>query len=150
MKTRSDVTITAPYPVAIEVKSPEEKMGAKAVRQAFDAAAQLQGRFAQQVHPCIIGQYITPRILKNADAIRDFMLNQGASQFNIPIIESKLLIYLFLIKDVASLNPETMEPIFAEFHGRINGDHILELIDRASAPSYLRDQISRDLTALEI
>ena len=150
MKTRSDVTITTPYPVVIEVKSPEERMGAKAIRQAIDAAAQRQSHFTQQVHPCVIGQYTTPGVLKKADEIRDYMLSQGVSQFNIPIIESKLLIYLYLIKDAANLTPEMMEPIFAEFHGRISGDHILELIDRASAPSYLRDQISRDLTALEI
>ena len=150
MKTRSDVTITAPYPVAIEVKSPEEKMGAKAVRQTVDAASQLYRRFKRRVYTCIIGQYTTPEVLKKADEHQDYMLSQGVSQFNIPIIESKLLIYLFLMKDIANLTPEMMEPIFAEFHGRISGDHILELINRASAPSYLRDQISRDLTILDI
>ena len=150
MKTRSDVTITAPYPVAIEVKSPEEKMGAKAVRQAIDAAAQLQGQFTQHVHPCVIGQYTTPGVLKKADEIQAYMLSQGVSQFNIPIIESKLLIYLFLIKDIASLNPETMEPIFSKFHGRINGEHIRELVDHTSTPSHLRNQISRELTILKI
>ena len=150
MKTRSDVTIMAPYPVAIEVKSPEEKMGAKAVRQTVDAASQLYRRFKQRVYTCVIGQYATPEVLKKADEHQDYMLSQGVSQFNIPIIESKLLIYLFLMKDAANLTPEMMEPIFAEFHGRINGDHILELIDRASTLSYLRDQISRDLTALKI
>ena len=54
------------------------------------------------------------------------------------------------MKDIANFTPEMMEPIFAEFHGRITGDHILELINRASVPLYLRDEISRDLTALEI
>ena len=150
MKTRSDVTITAPYPVAIEVKSPEEKMGAKAVRQTVDAASQLYRQFQRRVYTCIIGQHSTPEVLKKADEHRDYMLSQGVSQFNIPIIESKLLIYLFLMKDTASLTPEMMEPIFSEFHGRINGDHILELIDQASTPPYLRNQISRELTTLKI
>ena len=150
MKTRSDVTITAPYPVAIEVKSPEERMGVKAVRQTVDAAGQLYRRFKRRVYTCVIGQYATPEVLKKADEHRNYMLSQGVSQFNIAIIESKLLIYLFLIKDAANLTPETMEPIFAEFHGRISGDHILELIDRATAPPALRNQISGDLTILDI
>ena len=150
MKTRSDVTITAPYPVAIEVKSPEERMGVKAVRQTVDAAAQLYRQFKRRVYTCVIGQHTTPEVLKKADEHRDYMLGQGVSQFNIPIIESRLLIYLLLIKDTAGLNPETMEPIFSEFHGRINRDHILKLIDQANTPSTLRDQISRELTTLKI
>ena len=150
MKTRSDVTITAPYPVAIEVKSPEEKMGVKAVRQTVDAASQLYRRFKRRVYTCVIGQHTTSEVLKKADEHRDYMLSQGVSQFNIPVIESKLLIYLFLIKDIASLNPETMEPIFSKFHGRIDGDHIRELVDHTSTPSHLQNQISRELTILKI
>lgn len=150
MKTRSDVTIMTPYPVAIEVKSPEERMGVKAVRQTVDAATQLYRQFKRRVYTCVIGQHTTPEVLKKADEHRDYMLSQGVSQFNIPIIESRLLIYLLLVKDITDLNPETMEPIFSEFHGRINRDHILKLIDQANTPSPLRDQISRELTTLNI
>lgn len=150
MKTRSDVTITTPYPVAIEVKSPEERMGVKAVRQTVDAATQLYRQFKRRVYTCVIGQHTTPEVLKKADEHRDYMLSQGVSQFNIPIIESRLLIYLLLVKEIVDLNPETMEPIFSEFHGRINKDHILKLIDQANTPSPLRDQISRELTTLKI
>ena len=150
MKTRSDVTITDPYPVAIEVKSPEEKMGVKAVRQTVDAASQLYRHFKRRVYTCIIGQYATSEVQKKADEHRDYMLSQGVSEFNIPIIESKLLIYLFIIKDAISLTPDTLEPIFSEFHGRVSRDDIVELIVRANVPSILRNQISSELTALNI
>ena len=150
MKTRSDVTISTPYPVAIEVKSPEERMGVKAVRQTVDAASQLFRQFKRRVYTCVIGQHSTPEILKKADEHRDYMLSQGVGQFNIPIIESKLLIHLFLLKDTVDLNPRTMEPIFGEFHGLINRDHILQLLDRIGIPSTLRNQIRGELISYKI
>ena len=77
MKTRSDVTITAPYPVAIEIKSPEERMGVKAIRQTVDAASQLYSRFNRRVYTCVIGQYATSEVLKKADEHQHYMLSQG-------------------------------------------------------------------------
>ena len=60
MKTRSDVTITSPFPVAIEVKSPSEgKVAGKAIRQTDDAAAQLFQKFQRKVYMCCVGQEIT-------------------------------------------------------------------------------------------
>ena len=150
MKTRSDVTIMAPYPVAIEVKSPEERMGVKAVRQTVDAASQLFSQFKRRVYTCVIGQHATPEILKKADEHRDYMLSQGVGQFNIPIIESKLLIHLFLLKNTIDLNPITMEPMFGEFHGLINRNHILQLLDRIGVSPTLRNQIRGELKSHKI
>jgi hypothetical protein len=125
MKTRSDITIVAPFPVAIEVKSPAEgKVNAKAIRQTDDAAAQLYQKFKRKVYTCAIGQEISPEAIRKADEHKQYRESQGAKNFCIPIIPSKSLFYFFLLHQELQFKTDEIEQIFRNFHGEFNEDKL--------------------------
>lgn len=125
MKTRSDITIVAPFPMAIEVKSPAEgKVNAKAIRQTDDAAAQLYQKFKRKVYTCAIGQEISPEAIRKADEHKQYRESQGAKNFCIPIIPSKSLFYIFLLHQELQFTTDEIEQIFRNFHGEFNEDKL--------------------------
>ncbi|MFA5015526.1 MAG: 4Fe-4S binding protein [Actinomycetota bacterium] len=125
MKTRSDVTIFSPFPVAIEIKSPAEgKVNGKAIRQTDDAAAQLFQKFKRKVYTCAIGQEISPEAIRKADEHKKYRESQGAKNFCIPIIPSKSLQYIFLLHQEINFRLGEIELIFKEFHGEIKAGEL--------------------------
>jgi ferredoxin len=125
MKTRSDVTIFSPFPVAIEVKSPAEgKVNGKAIRQTDDAAAQLFQKFKRKVYTCAIGQEISPEAIRKANEHKQYRESQGAKNFCIPIIPSKILLYIFLLKQEINFKTDEIELIFKDFHGELGAEEL--------------------------
>jgi ferredoxin len=125
MKTRSDVTIFSPFPVAIEIKSPAEgKVNGKAIRQTDDAAAQLYQKFKRKVYTCAIGQEISPEAIRKASEHKQYRESQGAKNFCIPIIPSKILLYIFLLNQEINFKADEIESIFRDFHGELGGKEL--------------------------
>ncbi len=125
MKTRSDVTIFSPFPVAIEIKSPAEgKVNGKAIRQTDDAAAQLYQKFKRKVYTCAIGQEISPEAIRKANEHKQYRESQGAKNFCIPIIPSKMLLYIFLLNQEINFKGDEIELIFRDFHGELGGKEL--------------------------
>lgn len=133
MKTRSDVTIVSPFPVAIEIKSPAEgKVNGKAIRQTDDAAAQLYQKFKRKVYTCAIGQEISPEAIRKADEHKQYRESQGAKNFCIPIISSKSLFYIFLLHQELNFSSGEIEHIFIDFHGEFNADKLKDYLQNLS------------------
>lgn len=125
MKTRSDVTIVSPFPVAIEIKSPAEgKVNGKAIRQTDDAAAQLYQKFKRKVYTCAIGQEISPEAIRKANEHKQYRESQGARNFCIPIIPSKMLFYIFLLNQEINFKTDEIELIFRDFHGELGAEEL--------------------------
>ncbi|MDD5355488.1 MAG: 4Fe-4S binding protein [Candidatus Omnitrophica bacterium] len=146
MKTRSDVTIFSPFPVAIEIKSPAEgKVNGKAIRQTDDAAAQLFQKFKRKVYTCAIGQEISPEAIRKADEHKQYRESQGAKNFCIPIISSKALQYIFLLHQEINFRPDEIELIFQEFHGEIKAGELkryLTIIDKIRKIERLKEYLT--------
>jgi len=131
MKTRSDVTIVSPFPVAIEIKSPSEgKVTGKAIRQTDDAAAQLFQKFKRRVYMCAIGQEISPEAKRKADEHKKYQESYGIKNYCIPLIPSKSLLYLMLLNLDLSFGPTEVELIFKEFHGEFNNEEIKKYLGK--------------------
>lgn len=129
MKTRSDVTIFSPFPVAIEIKSPAEgKVNGKAIRQTDDAAAQLFQKFKKKVYTCAIGQEISPEAVRKANEHKLYRESQGAKGFCIPIIPSKVLQYLFLLHQEVKFTTDEIELLFRDYHGEIRGEELKDFL----------------------
>jgi len=121
MLRRADVTITAPFVVGMEVKSPAESdIDTGAVRQAFDAKLEVSSTYKESETYCaVIGQEISRGAHKNS-------LRYLTSNAKIPLLRGRYLLYL-LIKHITNLPQDPLNDIkrlFTDFSGWFGRDEI--------------------------
>ena len=151
MKTRSDVTVIAPFPVAIEVKSPSEgKVTSKAVRQTTDAAAQLFNKFQRRVYMCAIGQEISPEAVRKANEHKKYQESMGTHNYNILLMPSKVLLYLLLTHQEISFSTNELEILFRDYHNKIDSESLLEYLSQINKKRIESRRLNMDKYSKEI
>jgi hypothetical protein len=138
---RSDVTLTKPFYVGIEVKSPaESNIDVGALRQAVEARLEVSKTYNVDVNYCYCAA-IGSDIARGADSrARDWKNLNG---INVPLIRSRYLLYLLLKhKTTLPQDPTTdVRRLFSDFSGEIGKNEILNYFKSYFA--IRRDQILR-------
>jgi Fe-S-cluster-containing hydrogenase component 2 len=119
---RADITIRKPFYAGIEVKSPAEgDIDVGAVRQAADAAREVQEAYKQNAYCAVIGKEIGRGAHKHAISWYDNY------RVKIPLIRGRYLLYLLLKHrtDLPQHPIADVKRLFTEFVGRLGRDELV-------------------------
>ncbi len=135
MKTRSDVTVTKPFVITSEVKSPAEgPINLKAIRQAFQAALQKETLLTLAVG-----------VTTHKGAIEEEPRFRKASKVMILLIEIKYLVYLMLIKDYLGITPDSIKRLVENNPGYFDKAKLVSFIKFESTLNNITPKITSEL-----
>ena len=118
MKTRSDVTIEAPFVAVSEVKSPAESpINMKAVRQAFDASVQMQTKLTMAIG-----------LETHSGAKEQELKYRKATGTGILLLEIQYLSFLVFVKEYFIFTPDSLKYLIENYKGHFMKESLIDFL----------------------